>query len=148
MLWFRIQTGSEFNGALDPDKDWQSGSGSRRAKMARKYRKESINFIFWSAGCSTLRAEGFSCTLDVYYGGLGISKLQFLTKKKKKKKKNYQLYFLQFLVFKTLDPYPDPDSLEMLDPYPYPDSINPDPQSLLIWNNVRKLCIPCTSRYS
>jgi hypothetical protein len=26
---------------------------------------------------SLLRAEGFSCSLDVLYGGLGISKLQF-----------------------------------------------------------------------
>ncbi len=33
---------------------------------------------------SVLRAEGFSCSLDVLYGGLGISKLQFLIKKKKK----------------------------------------------------------------
>jgi hypothetical protein len=28
-----------------------------------------------------LRAEGFSCGLNVPYGGLGISKLQFLIKK-------------------------------------------------------------------
>jgi hypothetical protein len=39
-----------------------------------------------------------------------------------------------FLFIKTLDPYPDPDSLEMLDPdqgpdqYPDPHSMNPDPQ--------------------
>jgi hypothetical protein len=40
------------------------------------------------------------------------------------------------LVIKTLDPYPDPDSLEMLDPDPGslemleldPDSMNPEPQ--------------------
>ncbi len=31
------------------------------------------------------------------------------------------VYFLQFLVIKTLDPYPD--SLEMLDPDPDPDAI-------------------------
>jgi hypothetical protein len=30
---------------------------------------------------SLLRAEGFSCTLDVLYGCQGISKLQFLIKK-------------------------------------------------------------------
>jgi hypothetical protein len=29
----------------------------------------------------SLRAEGFSCSLDVLYGGLGICKLQFLIKK-------------------------------------------------------------------
>jgi hypothetical protein len=34
--------------------------------------------MFSSAGCSLLRAEGVYCTLDVLYGGLGISKLQFL----------------------------------------------------------------------
>jgi hypothetical protein len=36
-------------------------------------------------------------------GGLGISKLQFL----KKKVNFFELYFFQFLVIKTLDPYPD-----------------------------------------
>jgi hypothetical protein len=35
-----------------------------------------------SAGYSLLRAEGFSCSLDVLYGGLGINKLQFLIKKR------------------------------------------------------------------
>jgi hypothetical protein len=84
-----------------------------------------------------LRAEGFSCSLNVLYGSLGISKLQFLIKKRYIK--NFKLYFfLQFLVIKTLDPDPYlnpnpcsyPDSLEMLDsdPYPDPDSINADPQ--------------------
>jgi hypothetical protein len=34
-----------------------------------------------STGCSLLRAEGFYCSLGVLYGGLGISKLQFLIKK-------------------------------------------------------------------
>ncbi len=33
-----------------------------------------------SAGCSLLRAEVFSCNLDVFYEGLGISNLQFLIK--------------------------------------------------------------------
>jgi hypothetical protein len=33
-------------------------------------------------------------------------------------------FFLQFLVIKTLDPYLEPDSLEMLDPDL--DSMNPD----------------------
>ncbi len=49
--------------------------------------------------------------LDVLYRGLGISKLQFLIKKRKT---NFQLYFfLKFLVIETLDP--DPDSMN-LDP--------------------------------
>jgi hypothetical protein len=44
-----------------------SVSGSRRATIEKS---------------SLLRAEGFSCSLDVLYGGLGISKLQFLIKKR------------------------------------------------------------------
>jgi hypothetical protein len=40
--------------------------------------------------------------------------------------KKFSAVFFQFLVIKTLDPYPDPDmdSLEILDR----DSMNPDPQ--------------------
>ncbi len=52
------------------------GSGSRRAKITHKNRKKWRYFIFWNVGCSILRAEGFSCSTDVLYGGLGISKLQ------------------------------------------------------------------------
>ncbi len=37
--------------------------------------------MFLSTGCSLLRAEGFPCSLGVLYGGLGISKLQFLIKR-------------------------------------------------------------------
>ncbi len=44
----------------------------------KKIEKKDRIFIFWS---SLLRAEGFSCSLGVLYGGLGISKLQFLIKK-------------------------------------------------------------------
>jgi hypothetical protein len=63
------------------------------------------------AGCSLLRAEGFSCSLNVLYIGLGISNMQISIKKRYKKNT-------------------DPDSFEMLDPdlHPDPDSINPDPQ--------------------
>jgi hypothetical protein len=35
-----------------------------------------------SAECSLLRAEGFSCSLDVLHGGIGISKLQYFYEKK------------------------------------------------------------------
>ncbi len=49
--------------------------------MTQKNRKKDRIFIFRSAGCSLLRAEGFSCSLGVLYGGLGIGKLQFLIKK-------------------------------------------------------------------
>ncbi len=50
--------------------------------MTHKNRKMSRIFMFLSTGCSLLRAEGFSCSLGVLYGGLGISKLQLFTKKK------------------------------------------------------------------
>ncbi len=55
----------------------ESGSGSRRAKITLKIRKKVQKFMFRSTGCSLLRAEGFSCRLDVLYWGLRISKLQF-----------------------------------------------------------------------
>ncbi len=64
--------------SLDPYPDPDSRSGSRGAKMTYKHRKRLLNLIFLSAGC--LRAEGFSCSSDVLYGGLRISKLQFLIK--------------------------------------------------------------------
>jgi hypothetical protein len=46
--------------------------------------------MFYSAECSLFRAEGFSCSLDVLYGGIGISQLQYLTIKIYLKK--FQLY--------------------------------------------------------
>jgi len=50
------------------------GSRSRRAEMTDKTRKKLRIFMFWSAGYSLLMAEGFSCSLDVLYGGgLGIA---------------------------------------------------------------------------
>jgi hypothetical protein len=49
--------------------------------MTHKNIKKSRIFMLLSTGCSLLRAEGFSCSLGVLYGGLGISKLQFLIKK-------------------------------------------------------------------
>ncbi len=64
----RIRIGSGFkqvSGSVS-EPESRSGSGSRRAKF----------FMFWSAICSLLRAEGFFCS--VRYGGLGIGKLQFL----------------------------------------------------------------------
>ncbi len=59
--------------------------------------------MFLSAGCFLLSAEGFSCSLDVLYGGLGISKLQLLNQKI-----NFfsALNCFQFLVIKTMDPDP------------------------------------------
>ncbi len=84
--------------------------------------------MFWSVGWPLLRAEGFFCTLD---GGLGIGKLQFLSKK------NLIFFsaviFFQFLLIKALDP----DWIrirtgvqpKMLDPDP--NEMNADPQPCL-----------------
>ncbi len=46
------------------------------------HEKKLMHFTFWSAGCYLLRAEGFSCSLDVLYGCLGISILQYFVKKR------------------------------------------------------------------
>ncbi len=43
-------------------------------------KQKKVRVRFWNAGCSLLRAEGFFHSLDVLYGGQGISKLQFLIK--------------------------------------------------------------------
>ncbi len=72
---------------------WAVGSGSGSAYKLRiririqegkndpkNWKKDRI-LIFWIAGCSLLRAEGFSCSLGVLYGGQGIGKLQYLIKK-------------------------------------------------------------------
>jgi hypothetical protein len=44
------------------------------------------------------KAEGLSCSLNGFYGGLGISKLQFLIKK----------HFFKYLLIEILDPEPGP----------------------------------------
>jgi hypothetical protein len=62
------------------------------------------------------------CGLDVNKRGEGISKIQFLIRKRSLK--NFKLCFSQFLAIKTLHP----DSIEMLDPDLDPDSMNLDPQ--------------------
>jgi hypothetical protein len=67
--------------------------------MTHKNRKKSRIFMFLSTGCSLLRAEGFSCRLGVLYGGLGISKLQFLIKKVKIK-----FPAINFLQFRSSNP--------------------------------------------
>ncbi len=75
--------------------------------------------MFLRTGCSLLRAEGFSCSLGVLYGGLGISKLQFLIKKIEKKISSYK--FFSILCHQTLDPDPGSGSAsrKMLDPDPH-----------------------------
>ncbi len=85
--------------------------------------------MFLSTGCSLLRAEGFSCSLGVLYGGLGISKWKFLIKKIEIKFP--AINFFSILGHQTLDPdpesgsairirNPDPQLEKMLDPDPYP----------------------------
>ncbi len=64
--------------------------------------------MFLSAGCSLLRAEGFSCSLGVRYGGLGKSKLQFLIKKIGIKFP--AIHFFSILGRQTLDPDPESGS--------------------------------------
>ncbi len=74
---------------LDPDSIRSVNPEPGGQKWPSKIEK---SFMFWSAG-------GFSCRLDVLYGGLVISKLQFFIFKK------MQLYnFYKFFVIKTLDP--------------------------------------------
>jgi hypothetical protein len=58
--------------------------------------------MFLSTGCSLLRAEGVSCSLGILYGGLGISKLQFLIKKIEIKFP--AIIFFSILGHQTLDP--------------------------------------------
>jgi len=77
----RVSDPDQYPDPHGPALIWVAGSGSRRAKMTHKNRKKSRIFMFLSTGCSLLRAEGFSCSLGVLYGGLGISKLQFFFKK-------------------------------------------------------------------
>jgi hypothetical protein len=55
-----------------------------------------------------LRAEGFSCSLGVLYGGLGISKMQFLIKKIKIKFPGVN--FFSILGHLTVDPDPESGS--------------------------------------
>jgi hypothetical protein len=68
------------------DPDWiriQWCPGIQEGKITTKKQKGLINFI--------LKYWMFSCSLDVLYGGLGISKMQLLIKKGYIK--NFQLYF-------------------------------------------------------
>jgi hypothetical protein len=91
--------------------------------MTHKNRKKSNIFMFLSTGCSLLRADGFSCSLGVLYGGLGISLLQFLIKK-------IEIKFpaMIFFNFRSSNPGsgsgirirdPDPQLEKMLDPDPH-----------------------------
>jgi hypothetical protein len=73
--------------------------------MTYKNRKKARILMFLSTGCSLLRAEGFFCNLGVLYGGLGISKLQFVIKKIEIKFP--AKIFFSILGHQTLDPDPE-----------------------------------------
>ncbi len=77
---------------MDPDSLGSLYPDPEGKDAIEKYKTvNKFHLFLLSAGCSLLRAEGFSSSLDLLYGGLGISKLQFLIKKIYK---NFQLYFL------------------------------------------------------
>jgi hypothetical protein len=82
--------------------------------MTHQNRKKGRNFKFLNAGCSLLRAEGFSNRSDVLYGGLGKSKLHFFFFKKILLFLSCN-FFSQFFVIKTLDLDQDQD----LNPHPH-----------------------------
>ncbi len=67
---------------LDPD---SMGSWIRiqEGKNDPQTKKKVNKFHFFEVLDVFLRVEGFSCSLDVLYGGLGISKLQFFFIKKR-----------------------------------------------------------------
>ncbi len=102
-----------------------SGGQKWPTKIEDKFR----SFMFWSAGSSLLKTEGFFCSLDVLYGGLGICKLLFLIQIKIEF--FFSCNFFQFLVIKTLDP----DWIririgiqpKMLDPDAYQTNTDPQP---------------------
>jgi hypothetical protein len=100
--------------------------GPRGQKWPTKIEKstEFLCFEVLDVG-SLLRAEGFSCSMGVLNGGLGISKWQFLMKKIKIK-----FPAVNFFNFRSSNPgsgirirnrNPDPQLEKMLDPDPYPD---------------------------
>jgi hypothetical protein len=67
---FRIRMVSGFNQVSESG----SESGSSKTKMTKKIEKSSKCHVL---KCWMFSFEGFSCSLDVLYGGLGISKSQF-----------------------------------------------------------------------
>ncbi len=66
---------------VDPDPHWfwSAGSGSRREKITRKNRRRK-KFMLVNR-CFILRAEGFSCSLDVLLGNIFLFKTIFQQEK-------------------------------------------------------------------
>jgi hypothetical protein len=79
-------------------------------------------------------SEGFSFSLDVLYGGLGISKMPFWSKKDIKK---FSAVFFS-LIFVHQNPGSGSGSgfPKVLDPYPY---LNPDPQHCIDYHRHIKM---------
>jgi hypothetical protein len=84
------QHGASYEGQVPPQPHRREGEDQLMSKFvpsASIVHDFTFSFLvldivlFISVGCSLLRAEGCSCSLDVLYRGLGISKLQFLIKK-------------------------------------------------------------------
>jgi hypothetical protein len=100
--------------------------------VTHKSRKKIQKFHVLKCWMFSLRAECFSCNLDVLYGGLRIGQFKFLTK----------IFFNSFSAVNFLSSKPlDPDWIrigiqpKILDPDPY--QMNTDPQ-LCYWQPVRK----------
>ncbi len=91
MLWILIRIQIRIRSGFKCVAGSISGSGFAIRIRIQEGKKVKLNFIFWSAGCSLLRDEGFSCNLD-------ISKVQFLIKKDFKK---FLLYFFFFNVWSS-----------------------------------------------
>ncbi len=72
---------------LDPDPGGKSDP--------HKQKKKLINFTSLSTGCSLLRAEGFSCSLDVLFGGLE-KQFAIFDKKNLEKKIFRSIFFFNF----------------------------------------------------
>ncbi len=96
-------------GRLDPDPHRSAleyGFGSRRAT---KWPTKKVKKFFLKCWCFLLREEDFSCSLDVLYGSLAISKLQFILSKKKNlycSCKFFPIFWLSAMTKKILDPDP------------------------------------------
>jgi hypothetical protein len=63
---------------------WVPESGYRFAIRIRIQKGKKLPAKYADAGCSLLRAEACSCSLDVLYGGLGIIAIFDIKKKYKK----------------------------------------------------------------
>ncbi len=66
----RLENWNVLSIVVDPHWFWTAGSGSRREKMTKNWKKGRNFKFFFIFDCSLLRAGGFSCSLDFLYGVL------------------------------------------------------------------------------